>query len=494
MPLWVPHEYQLTAERFVYNNTIANPTGKGGSALFLDPGLGKTSIMLSAISGMREFGYIKRVLIIAPLRVCHKVWPDELRKWDNFRHLSHVVVCSPNAEIRKRRMTMPVDIHVINRDAISWLVETYVKKDRRLPWDLIVIDESSSFRNWSSNRTKALRKLIKNIRYRVILTGTPAPKNYKDLFPQMFLLDEGEALGKTVEQFADRFCTTKELPYSVQVRMREVEANMGDGARLVSFNSLKVREDRYEAMQQAIAPLCLRLDARDYLSIPETTYHDVMVDLPPEARAQYDELEKEMFLALERGERDIINAAALYAACKQVANGGLYDNAKIAHDLHSAKTDAVTGLLEELAGKPALIAYQYEHDKERLKKAIRGLHVVKEKTAEQFGKMVDAWNTDTLDPPYVASHPEPLSYGVNMQYGSCRDIIWYGLTDNLDLYIQLNFRIPRQGMTGTQGVRVHRILAADTVDEVVRDRTDQKFDVQANLLEVLRGYAKQKRS
>jgi len=492
MAVWVPHEYQLTAEKFVYGRTIANPDGWGGAALFLDPGLGKTSIMLSVISSLREFGYIRRVLIIAPLRVCHKVWPDEIRKWDNFRHLSHVVACSPSAETRKRRILMPVDIHIINRDAIAWLAQTYVKKDRKLPWDLIVIDESSSFRNWSSNRTKALRKLVKNIRYRVILTGTPAPKNYKDLFPQMFLLDDGKALGTTVEQFADRFCTTKAMPYIVQERMKSIE--MQTGNRLVSFASLKVREDRFEAMHQAVAPLCLRLDAKDYLSIPETTYHDVMVDLPPAARAQYDELEKEMFLALERGERDIINAASLYAACKQVANGGIYDNNKVSHDLHNAKTDAVTGLLEELAGKPALISYQYEHDKDRLKKAIHGLHVVKEKTAEEFGKCVDAWNTDTLDPPYIASHPEPLSYGVNMQYGSCRDIIWYGLTDNLDLYIQLNFRIPRQGMTGTQGVRVHRILASNTVDEVIRDRTDQKFDVQANLLEVLRGYAKQKRS
>lgn len=494
MAVWVPHEYQLTAEKFVYRNTIANPAGKGGAALFLDPGLGKTSIMLSAISGLREFGYIKRVLIIAPLRVCGKVWPDEIRKWDNFRHLSHVVVCSTNASVRRRRLAMPVDIHIINRDAICWLVDNYVKKDRRLPWDMIVIDESSSFRNWSSNRTKALRKLIKHIKFRVILTGTPAPKNYKDLFPQMYLLDEGEALGTTVEQFANRFCTTKELPYIVQARMQAIERARGDGPRLVSFASLKVLEDKYPEMQAAVAPLCLRLDARDYLSIPQTTYHDVMVDLPPEARAQYDELEKEMFIALERGERDIVNAAALYAACKQVANGGIYDNARVAHDLHSAKTDAITGLLEELAGKPALIAYQYEHDKDRLKKAIKGLHVVKEKTTEQFGHMVDQWNADTLEPPYIASHPEPLSYGVNMQYGPCRDIIWYGLTDNLDLYIQLNFRIPRQGMTGTEGVRVHRVLASDTVDEVIRDRTDQKFDVQANLLEVLRGYAKQKRS
>lgn len=470
MAVWIPHTYQQTAERFVYQQTIANPEGKGGAALFLDPGLGKTSIMLNAISSMREFGWIRRALIVAPLRVCHKVWPDEMRKWDNFRHLSHVVVCSPNAQVRKRRLSMPVDVHVINRDALSWLSRTFASA-KRLPWDLIVIDESSGFRAWGSRRSKDLRKLVRRIPYRVILTGTPAPKSYADLFPQIWLLDEGKALGEDVTHFREQFCQEKH--------------------GFSGFGSFQVKQSMQQAMQAAIAPMCLRLDAKDYLSIPEITYHDIMVDLPPAARAQYDEIEEQLFLLLDSGERDIVNAAALYTALKQIASGGIYDNNRNAHELHGEKTQAVVSLLEELEGKPALIAYQYDHDLQRLRKAIRGLHAIRGGVSNQeFEGLIDGWNADTLDPPYIAVQPQALSYGVNMQEGSGRDVIWYGLTDNLDHYIQLNARIHRQGVGSA--VRVHRVLAANTVDEVIRDRTDRKFDVQTNLLEVLREYQKQK--
>jgi SNF2 family DNA or RNA helicase len=409
--------------------------------------------------------------------VCQKVWPDEIKKWDNFKHLSHVVVCDPQEKNRRRRISMPVDIHILNRDAVGWLADA-IATTKRLPWDLIIIDESSSFRNWGSARTKAMKRLIARIPYRVILTGTPAPRNYVDLFPQMFLLDEGQALGTTITEFRSKYC------FEVKMEIKLQEEN---GVK--KFGKFKVKNAAYGQVQSAINHLCLRLDARDYLSMPPITYHDIVVELPPEARRVYDELEREMFVCLQSGDEKLIaNAAALYVACKQVASGGLYDNERKAHGIHSAKTEAVTDLLQELGGKPAMIAYQFDHELDRLRKAIPKMKAIRGGLKkDEFERIVDAWNMDTLDPPYLAVHPMALSYGVNMQEGSGRDMIWYGIPDNLELYIQLNARIWRQGVSSA--VRVHRIIAEDTVDELIRDRTDQKFDLQADLLQALRSYA-----
>jgi hypothetical protein len=312
----------------------------------------------------------------------------------------------------------------------------------------------------------------------VILTGTPAPRNYVDLFPQMFLLDEGQALGTTITEFRSKYC------FEVKMEIKLQEEN---GVK--KFGKFKVKNAAYGQVQSAINHLCLRLDARDYLSMPPITYHDIVVELPPEARRVYDELEREMFVCLQSGDEKLIaNAAALYVACKQVASGGLYDNERKAHGIHSAKTEAVTDLLQELGGKPAMIAYQFDHELDRLRKAIPKMKAIRGGLKkDEFERIVDAWNMDTLDPPYLAVHPMALSYGVNMQEGSGRDMIWYGIPDNLELYIQLNARIWRQGVSSA--VRVHRIIAEDTVDELIRDRTDQKFDLQADLLQALRSYA-----
>jgi SNF2 family DNA or RNA helicase len=190
-------------------------------------------------------------------------------------------------------------------------------------------------------------------------------------------------------------------------------------------------------------------------------------------------------------QRRAVNAGAKYSACRQIANGGIYDGDRVSYDVHQAKTEATVEILEELGGKPALIAYQYDHDLARLQHAIKGLHVIRGGMKEsEISSLIDRWNSDSLDVPYLAVQPQALSYGINMQKGSGRDIIWYGPTDNLDTYIQFNARIWRQGVTS--GVRVHRIRCIDTIDDVVWDRIDQKFDVQANLLEVLAEYARQR--
>lgn len=467
--IWVPHQYQSTAVKFLHERTAFNPDGKGGAGLFLDPGMGKSSIVLEYIRQLKEWGMANRWLIVSPLRVMFNVWPDEVEGWQNFRNLSYAVVHG-TPTIRKKKLALPVSLHLINRDAITWLARQY--KDRKqLPWQGIVIDESTSFKNWSAARSKGLRKFIERIPYRVIMTGTPAPKNLADLYPQIWLLDEGQALGSTIGEFRKRFCVQK-------------------GAR--EENNFEVRTDMRTEVHSAIQHLALRLDHKDYLSIPPVTYHDVPIELPPSALRDYLAMEKEMFMVLANGdERAALNAGAKYQACKQIANGGIYDEGHVAHEIHTAKTEACLEIIEELGGKPALIGYQYEHDVQRLQRAIRGLHVIRGGMKERdVASILGRWNTDTLDPPYLAVQPQAMSYGVNAQHGSCRDVIWYGPTDSLDLYIQFNARIYRQGVGSA--VRVHRLMCKQTIDEVIWARTDEKEDVQSNLLQVLRDYAKTK--
>lgn len=466
--VWKPHQYQSTGVQFLHESTWMRGD-TGGGALFLDPGMGKTSIVLEYIRQMKEFGLANRFLIISPLRVMFSVWPNEVKDWENFRSISYSVVHG-TPEVRRKRLALPVTLHLINRDAVSWLAKTYTGR-KELPWQGVIIDESTSFKNWSAARSKALRKLVERIPYRIIMTGTPAPKNLSDLFPQIHLLDQGEALGKTITEFRTNFC--------MQIGAREE-------------NNYRVRSEMEETIHSKIQHLALRLDHKDYLSIPPITYHTVNIDLPPSARRDYDAMEKEMLMVLANGEdRAAFNAAAKYQACKQISNGGLYDAEHKAHDVHHAKTEACLEIIEELGGKPVFIAYQYEHDVQRLQKAIPGLHVIRGGMKEKdVASIIDRWNSDTLDPPYLAVQPQALAYGVNAQHGSCSDIIWYGPTDSLDLYIQFNARISRQGVR--HAVRCHRLSCVGTIDEVIWDRIDEKEDVQTNLLEVLRAYAKQK--
>lgn len=468
--VWTPHLYQNTCVQFLHERTTLNPEGQGGGALFLDPGLGKTSSVLEWIRQMKEFGFANRVLIIAPLRVVYQVWPSEIEGWTNFRHLSYSIVHG-TADVRRKRLATQTSIHIINRDAVGWL-EKQLQGRKVLPWQAVVIDESTSFKNWSASRSKSLRKIVERIPYRTILTGTPAPRNLADLFPQIWLLDKGKALGENITRFREQYC--------LQIGERKM-------------NNFAFRVDMQDQIQSAINHLVLRLDAKDHLSIPEVTFHDIMVELPSAARLQYDVLEKEMFLALQDAERGIVNAGAKYNACRQVANGGIYDDQHKPHHLHDAKTEACVDLINELQGKPLLIAYQFDHDVERLERAIKGLHVIRGGTKEaKIQELIEKWNTNKLDPPYLAVQPQALSFGINAQWGDCRDVLWYGPTDNLDNYLQFNARIHRQGVGSA--VRIHRLCSENTIDEIVWARTDEKDDVQSKLLDVLRDYARQKMS
>ncbi len=467
--VFVPHRYQDSAKRFVIRNTIASGA-KGGAALFLDPGMGKTAIMLDAINTMFQYRWIRRVLLVAPKRVCYKVWPDEIAKWSNFSHLTYQILHG-NVQTRKDRMNIPSHIHIINRDGLHWLSEfVKARRSRYLPWDLLVIDESSQYKNWSARCSQAARDLAELIPYRVIMTGTPSPNGLVDLFPQIWMLDYGASLGENVTQFRKNYCEV-----------------VGD----YRHNNYKVREKEQEAVHERIQHLCLRLDAQDYLSMPPLIERDIEVDLPADARDTYDMCEEELVvIAKSQFIKELAGrAAALYNSCRQIASGGIYDTDGRAHLIHNEFDEAIVDLSDELQGKPLMIAYHYTHEVERLKKYFPKMRVINGGMRQRdFDRAIDDWNAGKIR--HLAVQPQALSYGVNMQSGPGRNIVWYGPTDNLDHYIQLNARLWRQGVTST--VTVHRLRAAGTVHSMIWGRTDGKQDVQSNLLECLRQYALQK--
>ena len=455
-----PHDYQNYALTWLIQRTIID--GKGGGALFLDPGLGKTSITLAWIRLLKDLGLADKILVIAPLRVVYSVWSQECAKWDQFNHLRCSIIHGTETQ-RMAALSAPADIYLINPEGIPWLFTYYEK--RELPFRALVVDESSKFKTWGAKRTKALRKLVPKFPYRLILTGTPSPNGLEDLFSQVFIVDKGDALGTGVTKFRNRYFYRS------------------------GFGQYKwtPHETSQSAIEQKIGGLALRLSAADHLDLPELLFNDVWVDIPPKTHEAYKKLEREMFIEIDSsgGELVVGNAGAKYMACRQVANGGIYGEDKNPIHLHHTKVDAAAEIIGELQGKPVLIAFQFKHDLERLRQSFPKIPSIDGRSrATDAAKLVDQWNAGEL--PLLAVQPQSLSHGVNMQAGPGRDIIWLGLTDNLETYLQLNARIHRQGVTGQ--VRIHRILATRTVDVAIAERIENKDEAQTALMDALNQY------
>ena len=469
MTRFEPHDYQRDALSWLIGRTLLS--GSGGGALFLDPGLGKTAVSLAWIRAGMALHKIRKVLIIAPLRVVYSVWPAEAHKWDQFRDLRISIVHGTRTQ-RMAALSAPADLFLINPEGTEFLRDYYA--NRPVPFDALIIDESSKFKSWGAKRTKALRKLLPQFLHRIILTGTPSPNSLEDLFPQVFCVDLGESLGTGVSKFRSRYF---------------YRGGFG-GYKWIPH------ETSQQAIELKIKHLCLRLNAEDYLDLPELLINDIPVSLPDDAREKYDQLEKEMFLAIDEdlGQDGFMtpdNAGARYQACKQLAGGGVYDaeDKSKTHEFHTAKVEAVDDIIGELQGKPAIIAYQYKHDLKRLRKRWPKMPSIDGSTSgKQTDALVRKWNAGKL--PLLAVQPQALSHGVNMQSGPGRDLIWYGLTDNLETYLQLNARLYRQGVTGQ--VRIHRLLTERTVDEAVADRINRKDATQTALLDALDRYRKGK--
>jgi len=450
--IYKPHDYQRAICDFALSQDSAG--------IFADPGLGKTAATLDYLDRLwwRE-GYITRALVIAPLRVCYSVWPNEIKKWDNFRHLKCVLLHGPNKETRA---ASEADLYLLNCENIFWLLENPELLSR---FDTLIIDESSKFKNPSSKRFKAIKKHGKFTRV-IELTGTPSPKSVLDLYSQIYLLDGGEALGKNITRFKARF---------------------GTPASHRGFHEWVPHPWAANTIKKLIEPLVIRLDVGDYLDLPDLIEHEVLVDLPPVARKTYQELERDLFAEIEGVGLLLPSKAVAYGKCRQVANGAVYVEGD-SKALHSAKLDAVRDLVDELQGKPVLIAYHYRQDLDVLLKEYPSAEVIGSGvSAKKSDEIAAKWNRGEV--PILLGHPQSMAHGLNLQGGG-HDLIWYGLTDNLEDYLQMVRRIYRQGVEGN--VRVHHVLAADTVDEAIRDRMKSKDNSQRALLNALRSYQKRR--
>lgn len=438
-----PHNYQQFATDFILNQSIC--------CLMLDMGLGKTVITLTALWQLALDSFdVSRVLVIAPKRVAEDTWPKELAKWEHLTGLTSSLVLGSAAE-RKAALQRKAFLYIINRENVAWLV-----KNHYWDFDMVVIDELSSFKSNKSERFKAMKKVRPMITRIVGLTGTPAPNTLLDLWPQMYLMDMGQRLGRFIGGFRDRFF----LP---DKRNREI------------IYSYKPREGAEDAIYALISDICISMKAADYLDMPERIDNRIEVVMSPKERKLYDDFQKDMVLSIGDEELDAANAAALSNKLLQMANGAVYGEDKKVIPIHDRKLDALEDLVEAANGKPLLVAYWYKHDLQRIKARFKNARCI------DTAKDIDDWNAGKI--PLALIHPASAGHGLNLQDGGCT-IVWFGLTWSLELYQQLNARLWRQGQKHT--VVIHHIVTKGTHDEDVMRALENKDTRQSALIEAVR--------
>jgi SNF2 family DNA or RNA helicase len=455
------HEYQHYAVNWMLERMFVQ--GELGAGLFLDPGLGKTRISLALIDALFQLGEIKRVLVVAPLRPVYSVWPREIDRW-GFPQ-SKVILHDQYAWA----LTFKQQIELVNFAGLARIADL---RDR---WDLIIIDESTFAKTFTSKRAQRIRRMIKSIPRRVILTGTPAANSLADLHSQCFMLDNGKALGKNCGEFRNRFC------------------QMG-GWR---GRKWLVRETVQDEIRKSIEHLVLCMKAEDYLDMPKLVENNIWCKMPADAYTQYTRLKRDLYAQLASGEVHAVNQASAYTKCKQFANGQVYSNnddgSKSSHVAHSEKLTALCELHEELAGKPLLIGYNYNHDADRIRAmknspfrntpVIRGRKHMKPGEAD---RIIEEWNAGKHHA--VIGQWQAMGHGLNMQEGNCADVACFGIPDSLELYEQFYKRIFRQGNESPH-VRLHRLLTEGTVEEVQNERLTGKYKTQAAFLKAMKRHA-----
>ena len=438
-----PHNYQQFATDFILNQSIC--------CLMLDMGLGKTVITLTALWQLALDSFdVSRVLVIAPKRVAEDTWPKELAKWEHLTGLTSSLVLGSAAE-RKAALQRKAFLYIINRENVAWLV-----KNHYWDFDMVVIDELSSFKSNKAERFKAMKKVRPMVTRIVGLTGTPAPNTLLDLWPQMYLMDMGQRLGRFIGGFRDRFF----LP---DKRNREI------------IYSYKPREGAEDAIYALISDICISMKAADYLDMPEQIDNRIEVSMSPKERKLYDDFQKDMVLSIGDEELDAANAAALSNKLLQMANGAVYGEDKKVIPIHDRKLDALEDLAEAANGKPLLVAYWYKHDLQRIKARFKNARCI------DTAKDIDDWNAGKI--PLALIHPASAGHGLNLQDGGCT-IVWFGLTWSLELYQQLNARLWRQGQKHT--VVIHHIVTKGTHDEDVMRALENKDTRQSALIEAVR--------
>jgi len=441
---YVPHEYQTYATEFILTHPIA--------AILLSMGLGKSVITLTAIFDLCLDSFlIRRVLVIAPLRVCTSTWPAEIQKWDHLKGLTYAVAVGTETE-RKAALMQPVYIHIINRENVQWLIE---ESGLTFDYDMVVIDELSSFKSHQAKRFRSLMKVRPLVKRIVGLTGTPSSNGLMDLWAEFRLLDMGKRLGRFITHYRDEF----------------FQPNKRNGMQVFSYKPKPGAEDE---IYKRISDITISMKSADYLQMPECLLNEVQVTLSDEERKAYNTLRKDLVLTLKDEEIDAVNAAALSNKLCQMANGAVYSEDKRAVYFHDRKLDALEDLIEGANGIPVLVAHWFRHDLERIKKRFKVREI-------RMTEDIADWNAGVI--PVGLIHPASAGHGLNLQSGGST-LIWFGLTWSLELYQQTNARLWRQGQKET--VVIHHIITQGTIDEQIMKALKTKDKTQAALIEAVK--------
>jgi len=435
------HEYQNRGVEFIKS--------EGRVFLMLAMGMGKSSITLTAVSDLLDSFSVNKVLIVAPLRVANSVWRQEAKKWKHLKHMKFQL-CIGDQKTRLKALHHDSEIYIINRENITWLVDHYGKK---WPFDMLVIDESSSFKSASSKRFKSLKKVLHFTDNIVLLTGTPSPNGLLDLWSQAYLIDYGQSLGKTMSAYKQRFFESDYMGYS-----------------------FKPKASSQAIIENLMRSYTLSMQAEDYLELPDRIDLIESIDLTPAVLAQYKEFEKNLFMEVDKETIEAINAAVLANKMIQFSNGAMYtDIYKNWIEIHTAKIDALAEIIE-LNDEPILVAYNFKSDLERLQ-----LNFPTGVVLDTDDETIRRWNKGQTK--LLFAHPQSASHGLNLQHGGSL-VVWFSLNWNLEYYQQFNARLHRQGQT--KPVRIVHLVVNDTIDERVIKVLGEKDATQASLMKALK--------
>lgn len=436
-----PHEYQTYATNFILEHPIA--------AVLLEMGLGKSVITLTAIYELMLNRFeVQKVLVIAPLRVARDTWPAEIEKWEHLEGLTYSVAIGTEAE-RLAALKRPAHLYLINRENVDWLI---TKSGIPFDFDMVVIDELSSFKSHSAKRFKSLLKVRPTVKRMVGLTGTPSSNGLMDLWAEFRVLDMGQRLGRYITHYRNNFFVP-------------------DKRNQQMIFSYKPRPGAEDAIYRLISDITISMKSADFLKMPECIINEVPVSLSEKEWSVYQALKEDMVVDLKDEEIDAVNAAALSGKLLQMANGAVYNEEKKVIHIHDRKLDALEDLIEGANGKPVLVAYWYNHDLQRIKQRFSVREI---KTSQD----IKDWNNGEI--PVAVIHPASAGHGLNIQFGGST-IIWFGLTWSLELYQQTNARLWRQGQQST--VVIHHIITKDTIDEDVMKALRKKEKIQSALID-----------
>lgn len=444
-----PHEYQVYATEYILTHPIA--------AVLLDMGLGKSVITLSAIFDLTLDSFlVRKVLVIAPLRVARDTWPAEIEKWDHLKGLNYTVAVGTVAQ-RKRALMKRAQVYIINRENIEWLIS---RSGISFDFDMVVIDELSSFKSHQAKRFKSLLKVRPKVKRIVGLTGTPSSNGLMDLWAEYRLLDMGQRLGRFIGRYREDY-------FVPDKRNQQV------------IFSYKPKPGAEEAIYRLISDITISMKGSDYLKLPELVINEVPVKLSEKEMKTLDTMKRDFITTVKGEEITAANAAALSGKLLQMANGAVYDDQGVVIHIHDRKLDALEDLIEAANGKPVLIAYWFKHDLSRIQKRFE-VEVLSTRDS------IKRWNDGKI--PIAVIHPASAGHGLNLQAGGST-LVWFGLTWSLELYQQTNARLWRQGQNET--VVIHHLIAKGTIDERVMKALNDKNNTQAALIDAVKATLKE---